>query len=234
MSIFSQLTNKVFSQLSPKAILAILAVAILVVGGGSFALVRYIRHHLGRPEQKLQEINTVIHNVVSKNNLVTACYYEDLVVSGTKELLHETVERNKKGKVKKGGNDEMVLVQGAVVRAGFDMDQMDENSFRVEGDSAIFITLPEPVILKVVKDIESYEEFTHSGNWSYEQVKELSALQSKDLEKNALDSGLLDRAYTNGMNFFTSLFSPFGYNVFFARALPAPEPTPEVAPEPAQ
>lgn len=221
MSIISQLTKKVFSEMSAKAILAILAIAILVVGGGAFALFRYIRHHRGTPEQKLQEINTVIHNVVAKNNLVTACYYEDLVVNGTKELLQKTVERNKKGKVK-SGDDEMVLVQGAVVRAGFDMDQLDENSFRVEGDSAIFITLPEPVILKVVKDIESYEEFYHSGKWNYEQVKELSGLQTKDLEKNALASGLLDRAYTNGISFFTSLFTPFGYNVYFARAVPAP------------
>ena len=222
MGILSQLSNRIFSQMSTKALVALLAAAVLACGGGAFAIARYFKIHRGKPEQKIKEINTVISSVTSKKELVTACYYEDLVINGTKSELTETVERDKKGRIK-NANDEMVLVQGVTVSAGFNLEDMGKSNFRVEGDSVVFITLPEPVILRTVKDVDFYEEFSHRGYWSHDQVKELLRLQSQDVEKNALRSGLLDRAYENGMNLFSSLFTPLEYRVQFApRSVPAP------------
>lgn len=234
MGIMSQLINKVISEMNTKTILAIAAGVVLVGGGGAFAISRYFKTHHLRPEQKIKEINTVINSVTAKKDLVTACYYEDLVVSGKKSDLQETAERDKKGRIK-NPNHEMVLVQGARVSAGINLEEMDEKNFIVEGDSAIVITLPEPVLMGVVKDVSEYEEFTRKGVWEFDQVQELLKKQSADLEKNAVNSGLLDRAYENAMNLFTSFFSPFGYQVRFApRSVPAPKAAPEVVPEPAQ
>ena len=234
MGIMSQLINKVISEMNTKTILAIAAGVVLVGGGGAFAISRYFKTHHLRPEQKIKEINTVINSVTAKKDLVTACYYEDLVVSGKKSNLQETAERDKKGRIK-NPNHEMVLVQGARVSAGINLEEMDEKNFIVEGDSAIVITLPEPVLMGVVKDVSEYEEFTRKGVWEFDQVQELLKKQSADLEKNAVNSGLLDRAYENAMNLFTSFFAPFGYQVRFApRSVPAPKAAPEVVPEPAQ
>lgn len=222
MGILSQLSNRIFSQMSTKALLALLSIAILVCAGGAFAITRYFKIHRGKPEQKIKEINTVISSVTSKKDLVTACYYEDLVINGTKNDLVNNPDLNLWGKPT-NLKDEMVLVQGVTVSAGFKLDEMDKSNFRVEGDSVIFITLPEPVILNIVKDVDFYEEFSHRGKWSFDQVKELIGIQSQDLEKHALNSGLLDRAYENGMNFFSSLFTPLEYTVQFTpRSVPAP------------
>ena len=222
MGILSQLSNRIFSQMSTKALLALLAIAILVCAGGAFAITRYFKTHRGTPEQKIKEINTVISSVTSKKDLVTACYYEDLVINGTKKDLKDNPDLNKKGKPIHLDH-EIVSVQGVTVSAGFKLDEMDKSNFRVEGDSIVFITLPEPVILNVVKDVDFYEEFSHRGTWSFDQVKELIILQSQDLEERAVKSGLLDRAYENGMNFFSSLFTPLEYSVQFTpRSVPAP------------
>ena len=92
MSIMSQLINKVFSEMNTKTILAIAAGVVIAGGGGAFAIARYFKTHHLRPEQKLQEISTVINSVTSKSDMVTACYYEDLVVSGKKSDLKKTAE----------------------------------------------------------------------------------------------------------------------------------------------
>ena len=222
MSIMSQLINKVISEMNVKTILAIAAGVVLAGGGSAFAIAHYFKTHRLKPEQRLKEISTVISSVTAKKDLVTACYYEDLVVSGKKSDLKETAERDWKGRIK-NPNHEMVLVQGARVSAGINLNEMSKENFIVEGDSAIVITLPEPVIMGVVKDISEYDEFTHRGVWEFEQVQELLREQSADLEKNAVNSGLLDRAYENAMNLFTSFFTPFGYTVSFTpRSLPMP------------
>lgn len=223
MSIFTQLINKVFSEMNTKTILAIAAGVVVAGGGGAFAITRYFKTHHLRPEQKLMEISTVINSVTSKKDLVTACYYEDLVISGKKSDLKKTAELNSKGKVK-NPNHEMVAVQGARVSAGINLAEMSKDNFLIEGDSLIVVTLPEPVVLGVVKDIEEYEEFSRRGVWGFDQVLELIQAQSTDLEKKAVDSGLLDRAYENAMNLFSSFFTPFGYEVRFTpRTVPAPQ-----------
>lgn len=223
MSIMSQLIKKALSEMNPKTILAIAAGVVLVGGGSAFALFRYFKTHPFRPEQKIQEISTVISGVSAKRDFVTACYYEDLVVSGKKSELQENPDLDKKGRPK-NLNDELVVIQGAVVKAGIKVDDLTEDCFRIERDSVLFITIPEPVILGITEDISGFEEFSHRGKWDIKQVQELIRQRSASLETNAQESGLLDRAYDNAMNLFMKFFEPFQYRIVFTpRSVPVPE-----------
>ena len=224
MGILSQqVIKKVLSEMSPKAILAIAIAAVLVCGGSAFAIARYFKTHHLRPPQRIEEISTVLQSSVPKHNLVTACYYEDVVVHGKKSDLKETAERNAKGNIINPKN-EIVAIQGAIVRAGIDVSQMNEKNFRFEGDSILFITIPEPVLMGVVKDVENFEVFSRSGTWKIDQVQELIKAQTADLEKKALDAGLLDRAYDNAVNLFAKFFKSPNFRVEFSpRSIPAPK-----------
>ena len=224
MSIMSQIIKKVISEMNTKTILIIAAIVVLVGGGSAFALARYFKTHPLRPSQKIQEMSTVINSVVSKRDLVTACYYEDLVVSGKKSDLVENPDLDRKGNPKKPNKtDEIVVIQGAIVKAGIRVDDLDENSFRLEKDSVLFITIPEPVILGITEDIDAYDQFSRKGNWDLKQVQELVRKRSASLEKDAIESGLLDRAYENAMNLFSKFFEPFAYRIEFTpRSVPAP------------
>ena len=224
MSIMSQIIKKVISEMNTKTIMIIAAIVVLVGGGSAFALARYFKTHPLRPSQKIQEMSTVINSVVSKRDLVTACYYEDLVVSGKKSDLVENPDLDRKGNPKKPNKtDEIVVIQGAIVKAGIRVDDLDENSFRLEKDSVLFITIPEPVILGITEDIDAYDQFSRKGNWDLKQVQELVRKRSASLEKDAIESGLLDRAYENAMNLFSKFFEPFAYRIEFTpRSVPAP------------
>ena len=224
MSIMSQIIKKVISEMNTKTILIIAAIVVLVGGGSAFALARYFKTHPLRPSQKIQEMSTVINSVVSKRDLVTACYYEDLVVSGKKSDLVENPDLDRKGNPKKPNKtDEIVVIQGAIVKAGIRVDDLDENSFRLEKDSVLFITIPEPVILGITEDIDAYDQFSRKGNWDLKQVQELVRKRSASLEQDAIESGLLDRAYENAMNLFSKFFEPFAYRIEFTpRSVPAP------------
>ena len=233
MSIISQIIKKVISEMNTKTILIISAIVVLVGGGCAFALYRYFKTHPFRPSQKIQEMSTVINGVVSKKDLVTACYYEDLVVCGKKSDLKDNPDRDKKGNPKKANKtDEIVVIQGAIVKAGIKVDSLTKDSFRLEKDSVLFITIPEPVILGITEDINAFEDFSRRGKWDIKQVQELVRKRSASLEKDAVESGLLDRAYDNAMNLFAKFFEPFPYRIEFTpRSVPAPEAAPEVIPE---
>lgn len=233
MSIMSQFFKKVFSEMNTKTILIISAIVVLVGGGCAFALFRYFKTHPFRPHQQIKEISTVINGVVAKKDLVTACYYEDLVVSGKKTDLVENPDRDKKGRIKTPDpKDEVVVIVSAVVKAGIKMDDLTQDSFRIEKDSVLFITLPEPVILGISEDVEGVEEFSRRGKWDIKQVQELTRIRSARLEQDALESGLLDRAYENAMNLFSKFLEPLPYRIEFTpRSIPAPEAAPEVVPE---
>ena len=233
MSIMSLFIKKVFSEMSAKTILIISAIVVLVGGVSAFALARYFKTHPFRPHQQIKEISTVINGVVTKKDFVTACYYEDIVVNGKKTDLKENPDRDKKGRAKKPDPDDaMVVVVSAIVKAGIKVDDLTKDCFRLEKDSVLFVTIPEPVILGISEDVEGVEEFSHKGKWDIKQVQELVRYRSARLEQDALDSGLLDRAYENAMNLFSKFFEPLPYKIeFMPRSIPAPEAAPEVAPE---
>lgn len=224
MSIISQIIKKAISEMNIKTILIIAAIVVLVGGGSAFALARYFKTHPLRPSQKIQEMSTVINSITLKRDIVTACYYEDLVVSGKKADLKENPDRDKKGNPKKASkSDEIVVIQGAIVKAGIKLDSLTKDSFRLEKDSVLFITVPEPVILGITEDIDGFEEFSRKGKWDIKQVQELVRKRSESLEKDAVESGLLDRAYENAMNLFARFFEPFAYKIEFTpRSVPAP------------
>ena len=183
MSIISQIIKKAISEMNTKTILIISAIVVLVGGGCAFALYRYFKTHPFRPSQKIQEMSTVINGVVSKKDLVTACYYEDLVVCGKKSDLKENPDRDKKGNPKKASKtDEIVVIQGAIVKAGIKVDSLTKDSFRLEKDSVLFITLPEPVILGITEDINAFEDFSRRGKWDIKQVQELVRKRSASLK----------------------------------------------------
>lgn len=233
MSIMSQFIKKVFSEMNTKTMLIIAAIVVLVGGGCAFALARYFKTHPFRPHQQIKEISTVINGVVTKKDFVTACYYEDIVVSGNKTDLKENPDRDKKGRVKKADpKDEVVVIVGAIVKAGIKVDDLTKDCFRLEKDSVLFVTIPEPVILGISEDVDRVEEFSHKGKWDIKQVQELVRYRSARLEQDALESGLLDRAYDNAMSLFAKFFDPLPYKIEFTpRSVPAPEPAPEVVPE---
>ena len=75
------------------------------------------------------------------------------------------------------------------------------------------MVLPQAKILDVIINPSDFEIYEEDGEWTHEEVVALESKATKQLEQDALEYGILDKATSTGKQKLTSLFKSFGYNV---------------------
>lgn len=134
--------------------------------------------------------------------------------------------------------DRLLFVAHGVVIAGIDMQKLQPEDLRLE-DGVLYVTLPEPeVFIATLDNQKSYVYDRDTGALTHgDQNLETSAraVAEQEIEKAAIEDGILDQARTNAENYLYSLFVSLGYQeVIFvdAAATPAPSASPQPAPAP--
>ena len=132
---------------------------------------------------------------------------------------------------KKATENEIVLIGKGLVRAGFDLSKLSENDIIVNGDT-LTINLPQPEIFDIIMNPSDFTTEYESGTWNHELTKPLKERAKVDLEKNALDYGILQKAEDSGLKRLEALFKTFGFNtVVLTVGQSVNQPTQEVAEE---
>ena len=154
--------------ISPTVIL--LAVLILCIG---WTLIRLKRN----PDPKtlrIAETAVLVEQVKTLGELTTACYYDELVLQGTKQNYFSTTPLGALAREGLGRDvdDHLVLIARGTVRAGLDFLEMDAEDIRFSGDT-VYLRLPEPRYLDVIVNPSDFEVFAESGTWTHEQVSRL-------------------------------------------------------------
>ena len=197
--------KKIIVKITPAAVL--LAVLLLV---GALLLHRGVRQE--KRSLSIDDTPVIITKIRSLGELTTACYYDEMVLSRTKQ---NAFSSSALGSLARDGlgkdvDDHLVIIAKGTVRAGVDLMDMTEEDIRFVGDTA-YIRLPAPQYLDVIVNPSGFEVFAESGKWSHEEVTGLQDTARQRLLMGADHYGLKSKAYAGAMDAVTELLAASGY-----------------------
>ena len=197
--------KKIIVKITPAAVL--LAVLLLV---GALLLHRGIRQE--KRTLSIDDTPVIITKIRSLGELTTACYYDEMVLSRTKQNAFSSSALGSLARegLGKDVDDHLVIIAKGTVRAGVDLMDMTEEDIRFVGDTA-YIRLPAPQYLDVIVNPSGFEVFAESGKWSHEEVTGLQNTARQRLLMGADHYGLKSKAYAGAMDAVTELLAASGY-----------------------
>lgn len=147
---------------------------------------------------------TIIHEVRSLARLETIKYsLEKIITAETRQGFFEWLV-----------GDRLLFVAHGEVIAGVDLNKLDPEDLRVEGD-VLYVTLPAPEIFVVAIDNQkSYIYDRDTGIFSKGEVNletEARRAAEQEIEKSAVEDGILTLAEQNAESFLGRLFLDLGF-----------------------
>ena len=196
--------KKIIVKITPAAVLL---VVLLIVG--AFLLHRGVKQEK-RP-LTIDDTPVIVTKIRSLGELTTACYYDEMVLSRTKQNAFSSSALGSLAEgLGKDVDDHLVLIAKGTVRAGLDLMDMTEEDVRFVGDTA-YIRLPAPQYLDVIVNPSDFEVFAETGKWTHEEITGLQETARTRLLMGADHYGLKSRAYAGAMDAVTELLVASGY-----------------------
>ena len=160
----------------------------------------------------IDDTPVIVTKIRSLGELTTACYYDEMVLSRTKQ---NAFSSSPLGSIARDGlgkdvDDHLVIIAKGTVRAGLDLMKMTDEDIRFVGDTA-YIRLPAPQYLDVIVNPSDFEVFDETGKWSHEEVTRLQDTARQRLLMGADHYGLKSKAYAGAMDAVTELLAASGY-----------------------
>ena len=186
----------------------IIIIAIIVIAGGIFSGIKLGWLH--KPLSIDKTANT-IDEIKKIGEFTTSCYYEEMAL---RDFRIDTVEKSSFmgfGGGEKYTENEIVLVGKGRVRAGFDLSKVENDGINVHGDT-MELNLPPAKVFDIIMNPSDFTTEYESGTWSHELTKPLKERAIKQLEQNAIDYGIVEKAEESGLKRLESLFKTFGFN----------------------
>lgn len=159
---------------------------------------------------------TVIHGVRALSRLETIQYSVEKVITA----------ENRQGPFGFLFGDRLILVAHGIVVAGVDMEKLGPEDFWVDKD-VLYVRLPDPeIFIATLDNDKSYVYNRDTGLLTHGDVNlETTARQAaeNEIEKVALEDGILDQAGQNAENYLYRLLRELGYpEVIFVWPTPTP------------
>lgn len=114
------------------------------------------------------------------------------------------------------GDRKILFETAATVKAGIDLNELNDNDIRLEGEDAVTITLPRPKILLFnMKPEHMREIFNESGvlrsEFSNEEKDGLLSQGEKDIRAKVARMDILERASRNARTLVESWLTQMGF-----------------------
>ncbi|MBR4452815.1 MAG: DUF4230 domain-containing protein [Bacteroidales bacterium] len=197
-----------------KIIIGIIVVVVL----GVVAFTLYKTGVFNKNEElAIDETANVVTEIKKISEFTSACFYEDIILQDTKtsKVVNNAVGdkiANLLGKNEGLSKDELVIVASGKVRAGFHLNNLDENHIFVSGDT-LTVDLPKAEIFDVIVNPSDFDIYIEDGKWSHEQVTKLEEKAVGQIKEDAEKDGILDKATRSGVKKLTDMFKTFGFSV---------------------
>ncbi len=159
---------------------------------------------------ELLDTPTIVKEVRNMSQLISVCYYDQVVVSSdpTKEKMPPPVLKIFERKTQNG--DKLVLVASAKVYGGCDLANFDSTDIEVK-DTVISIQIRPARILDVVMNPSNISVFSESGNWSMSETNLLKTFTLDKIRKRAIEKGILSEADTRVQTSLRDFFMALGF-----------------------
>ena len=147
---------------------------------------------------------TIVHEIRSLARLETIKFsLEKIITAETRQGVFEWLV-----------GDRLIFVAHGEVIAGIDLNKLDPGDLVVK-EAVLYVTLPEAEIFITALDNEqSYVYDRDTGLFTHGEVNlETEARQAaeREIEKSALEDGILELAQQNAISFLDRLFRDLGY-----------------------
>lgn len=217
-----------------KLIVTLVIIAAVVAAGlyvaGKFT---HMLDFLKRKPLAIEKTANVVEEVKKIGEFTTACYYEEMALqdsyADTAEFLGRNADKlagkalkkiglgrlqkaaDKASSIVTNSTNEIILIGKGRVRAGFDLAKIGENDLTIHGDT-LEMTLPQPEVFDIIMNPSDFTTEYEKGTWSLELLKPVKERAKVELEQNAIDYGILQKAEENGLKRLEALFKTFGFN----------------------
>lgn len=217
-----------------------LVLILAVICAGLFAGYKFTHFFdfVRRKPLTIEKTANVVEEVKKIGEFTTACYYEEMALhesyTDTSEFLTSDFankyvtfymdlytlglnHKNNKNAAKKVTNtigkkkNEIILICKGRVRAGFDLAKIGEDDLIARGDT-LELALPQPEVFDIIMNPSDFTTEYEKGTWSHELLKPVKERAKVELEQNAIDYGILQKAEENGLKRLEALFKAFGFN----------------------
>lgn len=187
---------------------SLVIVIVLAIMGGlylGYRLNLFSFPSFGRKPLTIEKTANVVDEIKKIGEFTTACYYEEIAMHDTRidttSILGITHHKS----------NEIVLVGKGIVRVGFNLAKITEEALNAHEDT-LEIRLPDVEVFDVILNPSDFSIEYEDGTWDNEMLKPIKAEAKKQLEANAIASGILKRANESGRKHIKSMFATFGYN----------------------
>lgn len=185
----------------------VIVIVLAIIGGLylGYKLNMFSLPSFGKKPLTIDKTANVVDEIKKIGEFTTACYYEEIAMHDsrfdTTSILGITHHKN----------NEIVLIGKGIVRAGFDLRKISEDALNAHGDT-LEIRLPDVEVFDIILNPSDFSIEYEDGTWDNEMLKPIKAAAEKQLEANAIASGILKKADESGRKHLKSLFTTFGYN----------------------
>lgn len=214
---------------------------LLILGISAFSIVYIVSRSAQQAQQAVQPVNAMTSNLATQvarvlNPTPTILPDPVTIIHGVRDLarletISYTVEKVITAETRQGPfgflfGDRLMLVAHGLVVAGVDLAKLTPEDLNVK-IGVLYVTLPEAEIFVATLDNEkSYIYDRDTGILTYGDVNlETTARQAAEaeIEKAALEDGILDKAQINAESYLYRLFRELGYpEVIFTSPTPTP------------
>ncbi|HSF83966.1 MAG TPA: DUF4230 domain-containing protein [Anaerolineales bacterium] len=214
---------------------------LLIVGLSAFSIIYIVSRSAQQAQQAVQPVNALTSNLATQvarvlNPTPTILPDPVTIIHGVRDLarletISYTVEKVITAETGQGPfgflfGDRLMLVAHGLVVAGVDLEKLNPDDLSVQS-GALYVTLPAPeIFITTLDNQKSYIYDRDTGVLRRRDINlETEARQAAEaeIEKAALDDGILEKARLNAENYLYRFLRELGYpEVIFI----APTPTP--------
>ena len=194
-----------------------IVIGVAILAAAAFALLKAGIIDLKGNKLGIDATANVVTEIKKISEFTSACFYEEIVLQEKKTSnIADNSVGNKIASLigKKGGlvNDELVIVASGKVRAGFHLNNLDENHVVVKGDT-LCVDLPKAEIFDVIVNPSDFDIYIEDGTWDHETVTKVEDKAIGQIKADAEKEGILDKATKSGVKKLTEMFKTFGFPV---------------------
>ncbi len=147
---------------------------------------------------------TIVHEIRSLARLETIKFsLEKIITAETRQGVFDWLI-----------GDRLIFVAHGEVIAGIDLNKLDPEDLEVKG-GVLYVTLPEAeIFVTALNNEQSYVYNRDTGLFTHGEVNletEARRAAEREIEKSALEDGVLDLAEQNAISFLDRLFRDLGY-----------------------
>lgn len=209
---------------------------LLILGLGAYGVVSAIQQSARQAQQAIQPVNDLTSNVATQVSQIlhpTPTILPDpvTIIQGVRSLARlETIQYSVEKVITAETNqgtfgflfgDRLILVAHGIVIAGIDLEQMAPEDIELR-NGVLYVRLPDPeIFLTTLDNDKSYVYNRDTGLLTHGSINlesDARRAAEDEIEKAALEDGILEQAQRNAENYLYRLLLDLGYpEVIFER-----------------